>query len=235
MMRAPASSTARASFIATPFGVAKKTTSQPRNAWAPGSLKARSTCPRSPGNRPLTGVPASLREVIARSVTPPCWLSKRSSSTPVYPVPPTIPALITFQPRKRESRPEAAFDSRKLCRRSTFRVLLAPPCLVQAHLLALHLARIAGDQTRAAEGAFQPRIILDQRARNSVPHRTGLAAFAASVNVHQDVESGEVLRQVEGLTYHHAAGFPAEELIDRLAVHHEAALAWLEEDPGDGA
>ena len=64
-LRAARRAAARASFIATPFGVAKNTTSQPRSASALGSVKARSTRPRRLGNIAATGVPASLREVMA--------------------------------------------------------------------------------------------------------------------------------------------------------------------------
>src|SRR5437588_8017195 len=115
----------------------------------------------------LTAFPASLREVIARSSTCGCWTSRRRSSTPVYPVPPTMPALIMSAFQKRESRPEAAFDFRSQLR-SAFRVLLAPPRLVQSHFLSLHFSRVAGHETGRAERAFQPRIILDQCARDAV-------------------------------------------------------------------
>jgi hypothetical protein len=40
-----------------------------------------------------TGVPASPRDVIACNFTCGCRASSRNSSTPVYPVPPTIPAV----------------------------------------------------------------------------------------------------------------------------------------------
>src|SRR5690242_15456340 len=145
-----------------------------------------------------------------------------------------MPTLITLKPQKRESRPEAAFDSRRQCR-STLRVLLAPPCLVQADLLSLDLARIASHQTRRAEAALQSRIILDEGAGDAVAHRAGLAALAATVDVHEDVEGREVLRQLERLANHHAPGLAAEELVHRLAVHHEAALAGLEEHARHGA
>src|SRR4051812_32491864 len=107
-----------------------------------------------------------------------------------------MPTLIICKPQKHESRPEAAFDSWKRFG-STFRVLLAPPCLVQAHLLSLDLARVARDQPGGAKGALQACIILDERARDAVAHRPGLAALAAAEHVHQDIERGEVLRQVE--------------------------------------
>jgi hypothetical protein len=69
--------------MATPFGVAKNTTSQPRRLAVPGSVKASSTRPRRLGKIDATGAPASLREVIAFSSTPGCCASSRSSSTPV--------------------------------------------------------------------------------------------------------------------------------------------------------
>ena len=69
--------------VATPLGVAKNTTSQPRSACALGSLKASSTRRRRLGNIADTAVPASLREVIAFSSTCGCWASSLSSSTPV--------------------------------------------------------------------------------------------------------------------------------------------------------
>ena len=48
--RTPASSSARASVIATPFGVAKKTTSHFASAAGSGSANARDRCPRRLGN-----------------------------------------------------------------------------------------------------------------------------------------------------------------------------------------
>ena len=45
-----------------------------------------------------TGMPSSLREVIAVSCTSGWTASSRSNSTPVYPVPPTMPTLIMFVP-----------------------------------------------------------------------------------------------------------------------------------------
>src|SRR2546423_7904996 len=88
--------------------------------------------------------------------------------------------------------------------RSTFRVLLAPPRLVQSHFLSLDFSRIARHQTRGAERRFQCCIILDQRASDAVAHRAGLPAFAAAVDVHQDVESAEAFRQLERLAHDHA-------------------------------
>ena len=41
-------------------------------------------------------VPASLRDVIARTRASGCCARSRNSSTPVYPVPPTMPTVIMF-------------------------------------------------------------------------------------------------------------------------------------------
>src|SRR6185436_10863964 len=142
MTLAPPSSTARASPMATPLGVAKNTTSQPASARAPGSVKARSTLRRRLGNMLATGVPASLREVMVFSSTCGRWTSSRSSSTPVYPVPPTMPALIVI---KKQKPPVGGFRFAESLS-SAFRVLLAPPCLVQADFLSLDLSRVARHQ-----------------------------------------------------------------------------------------
>src|SRR5690349_1767451 len=237
MTLAPASSSAGVSAIATPCGVAKNTTSHPASDLAPGSVKARSTLPRRLGNIAATLLPASLREVIARSSACGCCASSRRSSMPVYPVPPTIPTLITGPP-KSKSRLAAAFQSlkpRRASLRSTLRELLAPPRLVQSDLLSLDLARISRDEPRRAERRLQARIILDERARDAVAHRTGLAALAAAVHIHANVERGEVVRELERLAHHHPAGLAAEELVDGLAVDHEVALARLDEHARHGA
>src|SRR5436305_13178648 len=104
------------------------------------------------------------------------------------------------------------------CLRSTLRVLLAPPGLVQSHFFSLDFSRIARHETRGAELALKSRIVLDQRPGDAVAHGAGLAALATAIDVHHDVEARQVLRHLERLAHHHAASFAAEEGIDRLAV-----------------
>src|SRR5882672_10835306 len=117
---------------------------------------------------------------------------------------------------KLKSRPAAAFrSSGTLSQRSTFGVLLAPPRLVQADLFSLHFARVARHQTGSAERRLERRIILDQRARETVPHRTGLAVLAAAVHVHLDVEGRQVLGDLERLAHDHAPRLAAEEFVHR--------------------
>src|SRR6185436_10981236 len=225
---APPSSTARASFMHTPCGVAKNTTSQPRSDFASGSVKASSTRLRRLGNIAATGVPASLREVIAFSSTCGCRTSRRRSSTPVYPVPPTIPALIILAPETKKP-PRRRLSYRRDASSSAFRVLLAPPRLVQTDLLSLDFARVARHEPGRAQRGLQRCIILDQRPRDPVANRARLAALAAAEHVHHDVESGQVLGQLERLAHHHLAGLAAEKLAHRLAVDDDVALALLEE------
>src|SRR5580765_3677296 len=116
-----------------------------------------------------------------------------------------MPALIMRPSQRQESRPkqksrqQAAFEFRwKL--KSAFRVLLAPPCLVQSDFLSLYFSRIAGHETRGAERAFQSGILLDQCPGDAVAHGAGLAALAAAVDIHHDVKARQVLCHIERLT-----------------------------------
>ncbi|MNR34116.1 hypothetical protein D3C85_1518560 [compost metagenome] len=97
MTLTPASSSSRACAIATPCGVAKNTTSQAFRSVSSGVEKAISTRPRSDGNISATFIPASLREVTAVTLAEGWLANRRKSSTPVYPVPPTIPTLIMLR------------------------------------------------------------------------------------------------------------------------------------------
>src|SRR5437868_6006166 len=137
--------------------------------------------------------------------------------------------IIAIRLQKQESRPWAAFDS-QIRDRSTFRVLLAPPRLVEGYLFSLHFARIARHEARSAEDRLQRRIIPDQRTRDAMPHGARLGAFAPAVHVHADVEAREALGEIERLANDHAPGLTAEEFIHRLAVDHELAFAELEKD-----
>src|SRR5688572_31046556 len=73
--------------------------------------------------------------------------------------------------------------------RLPFRVLLAAPRLVQPDLLALDLARIARDEAGGFQRRLQAGIIFDQRARDAVPNRAGLAVFSAAIDIDGDVEA----------------------------------------------
>ena len=98
MIFVPPATSSRAWLIATPCGVAKNTTSQALRSVSAGSENTSELIlvagPRRLWNIAATFVPASLRDVIARTSASGCEASRRRSSTPVYPVPPTMPILI---------------------------------------------------------------------------------------------------------------------------------------------
>src|SRR4051812_21414873 len=57
--------------------------------------------------------------------------------------------------------------------------LLAPPRLVQSHLLALDFARVARDEPCLAQHRLQRRVELDERPGQSVAHCSRLPEFTA--------------------------------------------------------
>src|SRR6187431_2986313 len=76
--------------------------------------------------------------------------------------------------------------------------LLAPARLVEADLLALDLARIAGHQARLRERGLEGGVVLDQRAGDAVANGTGLAGLTAAEHVDLDVERLRVVGELEG-------------------------------------
>src|SRR5690606_39603913 len=79
---------------ATPCGGAKNTRAHSDKGASSEDWKLMSTWPRKLGNKSATGKPLSWREVTATISALGCCASNRNSSTPVYPVAPTIPTLI---------------------------------------------------------------------------------------------------------------------------------------------
>ena len=70
---------------------------------------------------------------------------------------------------------------------------------MQAHLLALHLARVAGDQPGFAEDRLQRRIEFDERAGQAVTYRARLAELSAPGDVDFYVEAREIVGQRQRL------------------------------------
>src|SRR3970040_2057496 len=79
------------------------------------------------------------------------------------------------------------------------RELMALARLVQAPLLALDRARVTRDQPRLLERRLERRVILDQRARDAVPHGARLPPLTAALHVDHDVEAGRGLRHSQRL------------------------------------
>src|SRR6185312_1082076 len=97
---------------------------------------------------------------------------------------------------------------------SAFRELLAASRLVQAHLLAFDLARVARDEPRLREGGLEGGVVFDEGAGDPVAHRARLARLPAAEDVHLDVERLRVVGELEGLAHDHAAGLAREEDVE---------------------
>src|SRR3984885_1721152 len=117
----------------------------------------------------------------------------------------------------------------------TLGVLRAATGFAAADLLAFHLACITRHEACLTQGLAQRLIIPNQRARNAVPDRAGLAGDAATAHVHADVELGGQLHHLERLAHDHAAGLATEELIDRTLVDGDAAGTGLHINARRGA
>ena len=99
--------------------------------------------------------------------------------------------------------------------------------LAAANLLALHLARVPGHETRLAQRRAQRFIVGHQRTGNPMTYRAGLTGYSAAFDVRIDIELSVQLNGAEGLLNDHAARFSAEKLIQRPPVdgHLTGALA----------
>src|SRR5690606_24326350 len=106
--------------------------------------------------------------------------------------------------------------------------------LVQADLLALDLAGVAGHEAGLAQVGLQRLVVLDQRAGDAQADRTGLAGGAAAGGGDDDVELVDRLGQLERLAHDHARGLAAEELVQRTAVDGDVATALAQEHAGGG-
>src|SRR5262249_17727114 len=94
-----------------------------------------------------------------------------------------------------------------------------------AVLLALHLARVARDVAVLLQRRAERRADLDQRARDAVADRLGLAGETAAAHVHQHVVAADRLGRLERLTQHHLAGRAPEVVVDVAAVDLDVAGA----------
>src|ERR1700722_20343875 len=117
----------------------------------------------------------------------------------------------------------------------TLGVLRAATGFAAADLLAFHLARIARHEAGPAQRLAQRLIVADQRARNSVPDRAGLAGDAATAHMHADVELGGQLHHFQRLAHDHAAGLTTKEFVDRALVDGDTAGTGLHVDARRGA
>src|SRR5262245_38936692 len=101
-----------------------------------------------------------------------------------------------------------------------------------ADLLTLDFTSIAGNEPRIAKRLAQGFVVLDQCARNAMTDCAGLTGDSAAIHADADVELVHELHGFERLTHDHAAGFAAEELIERAIIHSDRALAGAQIDTG---
>src|SRR6185312_8967808 len=116
--------------------------------------------------------------------------------------------------------------------RLALRILSAAAGLAAADLLALHLARVAGDEAGVAQLLAQRVVVLQQGAGETQADRAGLAGDATAVHGHADVETAAELQRLERLAHDHAARLAPEELIERPVVDRDAAAAGAKVDAG---
>jgi len=102
--------------------------------------------------------------------------------------------------------------------------------LVQAHLLALYLTRVAGDEARLAQRTAQGLIVVDERPGDGVSDGTGLAAAATAGYHDLYVEPVGGLCGLKWLAHDHPCRLPAKVLVQGAAVDDDVALAGLEVD-----
>src|SRR3546814_19419274 len=81
----------------------------------------------------------------------------------------------------RSTRTDTSFPTRR-----SSDLLGGAACLVQADLLALDLACVAGHEARRAQLALERLVVLDQRAGDAQADRTGLAGGAAAAGGDED-------------------------------------------------
>src|ERR1700677_2644984 len=68
-----------------------------------------------------------------------------------------------------------------------------------AILLALHRARIAGEEAARFQGRAQIRLVIHQGARNAVTHRASLAGKTAAIDRDDDIELAIAIGGDQGL------------------------------------
>src|SRR4249919_2415641 len=119
-------------------------------------------------------------------------------------------------------------------RRLALRELRGAAGLVQADLLALDFAGVAGHETGLAQLAFQRLVVLDQTAGDAEANGAGLAGDAAAFDGDRDVELVGHFGQLERLAHDHARGFAAKELVELTAVDGDGAFTRTQEHAGGG-
>src|SRR5258705_1579022 len=102
--------------------------------------------------------------------------------------------------------------------RSALRVLEPRAGAALTVLLALLLACVAGEEAGALQGRAQGRVVLLERARESVADRARLAGVAAAGHGHVEVEVPEAVDGLQRVEHVQAQDLAREVVLDRAAA-----------------
>src|SRR5262249_54019785 len=151
-----------------------------------------------------TSRPARCSDVTA-AISNSGWRSRiRSSSRPVYPLAPTTATFMRSLPfGELETRARAALTV----------------------LLALLLARVAGQEPALLERGAVGGVEQLERARDAVAQRVGLAGDPAAVQSRGDVVAPDPVHGLERLVDDHARRFAREVVLERAPVDAELPAA----------
>src|SRR5215213_1799137 len=194
-------------------GSTPATTAAPPAETTPRAKASSSSTPEARVSRPMKTFPAPIQSAAAR---PSRSTNSGVTSSPTTPRTPSVPKY-------------------RLATRGTLTLaeLRGLAGLVEAGLLALDLAGVAGEEALPLERHAQLGVDLDERARDTVPDGSGLAARAAAVDA-----DAEVVLAVEagGLQRGHRerpVQQTREVLLDRAAVDPRLPVAGAEDDARD--
>src|SRR5689334_2680919 len=211
-MTQPRSASPRRTRTATPgVGITPAWTARPPPETMPSASASSSSGPDSRVSRPIrTRDPSPAH---AAAAAPRSRASSAVRSTPATPRTPSVPNNVrTLGPL-------------------ALRELRALAGLLQTRLLALDLAVVAGQEPLALQLGAQVLVDADQRTRDAVPQRAGLAGDAAAVDPGAHVVGRVGAGQLQGRRRDRAQRLAGEVLLDRLAVDRDGAGAGNEHDP----
>src|SRR5690606_22466011 len=117
---------------------------------------------------------------------------------------------------------------------SALRVLGPLAGLVQTHLLALHLAGIAGQEARLAQCRAQAFVVIDQGPGQTMANRAGLAEAATPLDRDTNIEAVFRFRHLQRLAHDHARDLAAEIIVQRALIDLDVAGARRQEYPRTG-
>src|SRR5262245_56777001 len=149
-----------------------------------------------------------------------------------FPFPERFTGLIREYADGEERLRTTAPDESERVRGSALRELEATARAALTVLLALLHPAVARDETRSAQRILEPRVGLDQGARETEQDRTALARMTAAVDPGEDVVLAFGAGHLERRDDRETTLLGAEELLEVALVDLELALAVLDANAG---